>query len=370
MARKKRTEKSAAAGTLRDRAEELLQTRAKDVPTLPTRDVQTLLHELNMHQVELDLQNEELRRSQAELAEARDRYADLYDFAPVGYVILDKGGKILDANLTAAAMLGVDRRELIEKNILQYMSRTSQKDFHQFCRDANRTGIKRCCEIDMRNAAGSILTVRLESIAFESGGRFCQRVALVDITEKKQVEDALLLLNENLEQQAHTDELTGLPNRNFFLTVYKQKFDHIKRHFRHLALFMLDLNNFKRINDELGHAEGDHVLRLMAGRLQKACRSGDFLARIGGDEFVLLVEDYRDTHDLARIAEKIDACINIPVKRAGRRYRINASIGIARFDDTHISMDSLFKSADDAMYSAKRSGRLYCIAGMPCLEPA
>lgn len=369
MAQKKRTGKSTTGGTLRNRAEELLRTRANDIPTLPTRDVQTLLHELNVYQMELEIQNEELRRSQAELAEARDRYADLYDFAPVGYVILDGDGKIVDANLTAAAMLGVDRRELIGKNIQKYIARGSQDDFHLHSRDVDSAGIKRTCEIDMHNAAGAMLTVRLESIAFESGGRYCLRAALIDITEKKQVEDTLRLLNETLEQQAHTDELTELPNRGFFMTVYKQKFDHIKRHFRHLALFMLDLNNFKRINDDLGHVEGDHVLRLVAGRLQKACRSGDFLARIGGDEFVLLVEDYRDTHDLIRIAEKIDACINVPVKHGGRHYRINASIGIARLDDTQMSMDSLLKSADDAMYKAKRSGRLYCIAATPCMEP-
>ena len=175
-------------------------------------------------------------------------------------------------------------------------------------------------------------------------------------------------LNETLEQQAHTDELTGLPNRNFFITVYKQKFEHIKRHFRHLALFMLDLNNFKRINDEMGHLEGDHVLRLVAARLQKACRSGDFLARIGGDEFVLLVEDYRDNHDLVRIAEKIDACVNIPLKHGSRTYRVSVSIGIARLNDANTTMDLLLKSADDAMYRAKHSGRLFCITGMPYME--
>ena len=370
MVRKKRTGTTKSANYSHEFAQELLRIKPGEVQNLSTGDVRSLLHELNEQQMQLEIQNEELRRSQAELADARDRYADLYDFAPVGYVILNENGNILDANLTVATMLGVERRELIGKKIQNYMQQKARDEFNQHNREVVSAGKKRTCEIDMHSTGGTTLTVRMESIAFKADGHYCLRTALIDITEKKQIEDALRMLNETLEQQAHTDELTGLPNRSFFMTVYKQKFDHIKRHFRRLALFMLDLNNFKLINDELGHVEGDHVLRLVAGRLQNACRSRDFLARIGGDEFVLLVEDYRDTHDLIRIAEKIDACINVPIKLRRNAYRISTSIGIAILNDTDTSTALLLKAADDAMYMAKHSGRLYCMAGTPCMGKA
>lgn len=116
--------------TLCERAEELLRAKPADVPTMPTEDVQALVHELNVHQMELEIQNEDLRESQAELAHTRDRYADLYEFAPTGNVTLEPDGKILDANLTAATMLGVERQYLLRANIANFVIRESQDDCH------------------------------------------------------------------------------------------------------------------------------------------------------------------------------------------------------------------------------------------------
>ena len=109
MTRKKTSVEKSTPQTLRERAEALVSAKSLQVQTLQTSDVEALVHELNVHQVELKIQNEELREAQMELIQSRDRYSELYDFAPVGYITLDTDGRILEANLTAVTMLGICR---------------------------------------------------------------------------------------------------------------------------------------------------------------------------------------------------------------------------------------------------------------------
>lgn len=363
MRRKQPDKKSNSPGNLRERAEALLRAKPAVTPTLPTTDVQTLIHELNVYQMELEIQNEELRNSQVELAHARDRYADLYEFSPVGYLMLDTDGKVLEANLTAAAILGVERQALAGKKFSKYVTHQYQDTYYLHLQAALNSDTKHACEIVLQKLDNTPLAVRLESIAFGSGNECHLRTALIDIHEKKLAEEQLQRLNESLEQQAYTDDLTQLPNRAFFMTTYYQTMEHARRHGRMVGLLMLDLNHFKQVNDDLGHAEGDYVLRAMALRLKAACRSGDILARLGGDEFILLVEDFKDNNDLIRIAEKLGASVNAPIERQGRRYQLSFSIGIATLNEQEMSPETLLKSADDAMYRAKRENRLYVVHG-------
>ena len=349
--------------TLRDRAEALLRERPTDRPTLPTRDVQALIHELSVYQMELEIQNEELRRSQEELAHTRDRFADLYEFAPVGYLTLDRDGKVLEANLTAAALLEIDRKELIGTKISRFVERGNQDEYFLYRQDALDSDAKQTCEIRMHKTGGSPLTIRLEGTAYGAWEERRLRLALIDITDKQRAEEALQRLNEKLQHQAQTDDLTGLPNRAFFMTTNHQRFEHARRHRHPLAIFMIDLNKFKQVNDELGHAAGDQVLHAVASRLKKACRSGDILARVGGDEFALLVEDFNNAHDLISIAEKLGASIKTPIEISNKSYLLGLSIGIAILGTSDINEEALLKTADGAMYQAKREFRLYCIGG-------
>lgn len=195
--------------TMRERAEELLRAKSADVPTMPTEDVQALVHELNVHQIELEIQNEELRQAQAELAHTRDRYADLYDFAPVGYVALDPDGKILEANLTAASMLGVDRQTLLNSRMSKFVARESQDDYYLHRREVFSSDSKQTCEIAMRKADDTPLAVRLESIGFDAENGRCCRTAIIDITERKEAELALRELNIDLDKSL-TDRTTAL----------------------------------------------------------------------------------------------------------------------------------------------------------------
>lgn len=201
MSQMRENEDAQATRNLRERAEALLSAKPADVPTMPTEDVQELVHELNVHQIELEIQNEELRQAQLELAHTRDRYADLYEFAPTGYVTLDSDGKILSANLTAATMLGVERQQLLQTNLAKFVVREWGDAFYLHRQAVFSRVTKETCELQMKPADGTLRTVRLESVAFDlEAERHC-RTTLIDVSELQKAEEALQLLNEELEER-------------------------------------------------------------------------------------------------------------------------------------------------------------------------
>lgn len=190
--------------TLRERAEALLHAKRRDLAATPAKEVKALIYELNVHQMELEIQNQELREAQVELAHTRDRYANLYEFAPVGYVSLEKNGEIVEANLTAAKMLGVRRQELLGRNFLKFVLPPSQDELYLHRQAVFSSGVKQTCEIEMHKADGNLLSMRLESLAFgpaaEAPEQHCQTI-LIDITQQKQAERKLQRLMATLEQQ-------------------------------------------------------------------------------------------------------------------------------------------------------------------------
>lgn len=156
-----------------------------------------------------------------------------------------------------------------------------------------------------------------------------------------------------LQQAAHSDYLTGLPNRNLFKTRVDQAIARVSRNNSPLAVFFIDLDNFKQVNDDYGHEAGDIVLKEVATRFQSRVRKEDTLARLGGDEFVLLVEDMKDASELRLIASKLLDVLNTPIEQGEKQYRISASIGISIYPTNGFSTCDLLKCADKAMYIAK-----------------
>ncbi|MEW6165162.1 MAG: GGDEF domain-containing protein [Pseudomonadota bacterium] len=156
---------------------------------------------------------------------------------------------------------------------------------------------------------------------------------------------------------AHHDALTGLHNRLSFLSRLQQGAALARRQDNRLAMMFIDLDGFKPINDRFGHDTGDQLLRQVADRLGESVRQADTLARFGGDEFVLLLPDVRDTAAVAAIAEKIVARLATPFRVGDHDLAIGASIGIALFPDDAADADALIAQADAAMYDAKRYGR-------------
>jgi diguanylate cyclase (GGDEF)-like protein len=160
-----------------------------------------------------------------------------------------------------------------------------------------------------------------------------------------------------IQKMATHDALTGLPNRALFNETLVHAIGQAQRHRRALALFFLDMDRFKNINDTLGHVIGDRVLQEAGRRLTEAVRASDMVARLGGDEFVLLVEDFVDSADLSDIAVKILAAFGPTMEVDGQELALSASVGICTFPEDGSDAQTLLSNADIAMYRAKDQGR-------------
>ncbi len=171
-----------------------------------------------------------------------------------------------------------------------------------------------------------------------------------DITERKKVEYAMAY-------QAHHDMLTALPNRTLFNDRLEISIAHAKRNHHRLAVLFLDLDRFKWVNDTLGHLYGDELLKNVASRLKSCLREGDTLARIGGDEFTIILPELPNKDDVPMVARKILATLEQPFLLDNREINISASIGVAVFPDHGETIDALTKSADIAMYHVKWKGK-------------
>ena len=171
-----------------------------------------------------------------------------------------------------------------------------------------------------------------------------------DITERKKLEDAI-------KYQAYHDALTDLPNRTLFIDHLNLELAQSRRNRKMLATMFLDLDRFKIINDTLGHTTGDLLLREVAKRLKTCVRESDTVARIGGDEFNVLLADMAHAEHAATIAEKIISVFKEPFEIGGIELHVTTSIGISLYPGDGENAETLLKNADTAMYSAKEAGR-------------
>ncbi|CAK0754570.1 diguanylate cyclase [Gammaproteobacteria bacterium] len=584
--------------SLRDAAEAALA----DTPPVetPSLSIGELLHELRVHQIELEMQNEALRQTQIELEVSRDTYVDLYEFAPVGYLTLSREGVILQMNLTGATLLGEDRQKLISRRFdalimpedrirwAQQFMRTVQCDDKLSCEltlrhgegihrqvrleclrmttkdkppvvrvaviditerrqaeaalresetkyrllsesaddfifwigpeghylyvspacerisgysamdfQANpdlmasivhpddRTAFRQhlatsahadLCELEFRilNRDGSVRWIShyCKPMVGEQGEHLGRRGSNHDITERKRAEDSLRLAasvfsnaqegivitdpgnriidvnqaftritgyeheevlgknpnllrsdrqdeafyarmwqsiqmtgtwqgeiwNRNksgvpypemlaisavpddtgevqhyvgvfsdislikaheaeLESIAYYDPLTGVPNRRLLVDRLSQSMAHAQRSGRLLAICYFDLDGFKPVNDHLGHDAGDQLLVEITCRLQNLLRAGDTLARVGGDEFALLLGNLEQDTKCFDILERVLASIKMPVSIKNQSVSVSASIGVTLFPGDNVDAGNLLHHADEAMYQAKKAGK-------------
>ncbi len=179
-----------ASADLRQRAEKRLKKLPTDPGARAPEDVQHLLHELQVHQIELEMQNEELRRASAELEESRSSYRDLFDWAPVGYLLVTETGRIAQANLTAATLLGVERREMVKRPLTRLIAREDQDAYYLQRRKLFETGAPQVCELRMVREGQDTLWVRIHASLTRAGDEapMC-RMALIDISERKRAQD-------------------------------------------------------------------------------------------------------------------------------------------------------------------------------------
>jgi PAS domain S-box-containing protein len=180
---------SSSANTLRNKAEAALKITSTQVKKMSVPEIQRLVHELQVHQIELEMQNEELRQMQLELQQARDRYADLYDFAPVGFLSLNTRGQILEANFPVCQLLGVDRKALLRQKFEKFVMATDQPILRQHLHHVEKGRTKEISDVIRLKHNASVCFVRLESLHEDSGIQSLDnqfRIAVIDLTEQEQ----------------------------------------------------------------------------------------------------------------------------------------------------------------------------------------
>lgn len=175
-------------------------------------------------------------------------------------------------------------------------------------------------------------------------------LVLANATERREKDERLWLL-------AHCDALTGLPNRALYWDRLEQELLRAKRAARSVAVLWVDLDGFKAVNDRLGHAAGDALLRAVAQRLCHRMRDSDTVARVGGDEFALILPDVTDSEAVVGVATELVASLSEPFDLPQGPARISASIGMAWYPQHAVEAETLVQYADIAMYAAKRAGR-------------
>ena len=454
--------KSIAAAELRQQAEERLTLTANALQMPRTEEaLQRLVHELEVHQVELELQNEELNRARSEVEIALEKYTDLYDFAPVGYATLDQAGIIKGANLTCASLLEVERSRLIGRRFGSFFAGQERQSFIQFLDTVFAKASKQMCEVALQNKR-QLLAIQIEAVATTTGQE-C-RLALIDITGRRQAEealresesrmyqlaemaqDAIIMLDDRgtvtfcnaaaerlfgcsaaelngqefhrhflperlvethklgfeqfkdqgtgaligrttemtairkdgtefplelsisalkirgnwhaigimrdvserkelegtLRHDSTHDRLTGLYNRAFYEEEL-ERFAH-GRMFP-LSIVIADVNGLKTVNDTLGHEAGDNLLRQAAQVILHAFRSGDIVARIGGDEFVVLLPK----SEWVVADEAVNRIKNSPEVISGQ---VSIAFGIATARSISQLAEAL-KQSDERMYMDK-----------------
>ncbi len=353
--------------TLRQRAEAIIQD--EELAAFLPADIQQTLHELRVHQVELTMQNEELRRVQEEIETTRARYFDLYDRAPVGYFTLSESGSVLEINLTAANMLGVSKNALIKQPLTRFIFRDDQDHFYLYRKQLlNASWILRPnmassvlattpqgCELRMLKADGTTFWARLDAASEPSPGDHpgapVSRVVLSDISVIKAYQ-------QQLEHIAYYDPLTTLPNRLLLVDRLLQDMAQTERHRQRLAVAYLDLDGFKIINDTYGHDIGDQFLIAIAANMRQSLRQGDTLSRLGGDEFIAVLVDLAVEADSVPMLVRLLAAASQPVPIDNHWLQVSASIGVTFYPQAReITADQLLRQADLAMYQAKLTGK-------------
>jgi PAS domain S-box-containing protein len=200
---------------LRKLAEKQLRDRDAELAYMPSKDKNELIHELEVYQIELEMQNEELRRTQRKLIESRNQYHELYDFAPIGYFTLDEKALIRQVNLTGADLLGLPKSKLINTNFSRFISPDFQDDFYFHCKRLFESGTKQTCDLKLAKPCGTPFHARLDSIAVKDDVAAYRlfRTAITDISELLQAKKVLQEAHDDLEKQV-TARTLDLKNVN------------------------------------------------------------------------------------------------------------------------------------------------------------
>ncbi|MGE0805821.1 MAG: putative bifunctional diguanylate cyclase/phosphodiesterase [Burkholderiaceae bacterium] len=294
------------------------------------------------------------KRNEQALIEAEQRFRDLFDNVAEGIFQTTAEGRYLRANPSLARIYGFPSPEALTAhfNLVRDQLYVDPDARQRFVAALERGHQVRGFEARVRRRDGTIIWISENARAVrDTAGRLLYYEGTVeDITERKAYE-------ARIAHHAQHDPLTGLPNRELMRDRLQQAIGIAARHDRRLAVIFLDLDHFKDVNDTLGHVAGDALIRRVAERLTGCLRASDTVARVGGDEFVVLSTEI-DGHDpIAALVQRILGQVVASQRIEDREISVTCSIGVALYPEHGRDADALLKHADAAMYEAKRSGR-------------
>lgn len=278
--------------------------------------------------------------------------ASVFSNAQEGITITDAGGFIADVNPAFTRITGYARDEVLGRTPRMLASGHQDATFYQRMWTALKEVGHWRGEVWNRHKSGEVYPELLSIAAVrDANGQISHYISTFsDITHLKERE-------AHLDRIAHYDPLTSLPNRRLFEDRLHQAVAQTRRTGKISAICLLDLDNFKPINDTLGHAAGDKVLMEVARRLTACVREFDTVARLGGDEFVLMLQNLEWVEECDSILMRLLDTVTAPIDLDGRSAQVSASIGITLFPQDDSPPDALLQHADHAMYQAKRAGR-------------
>lgn len=286
------------------------------------------------------------------LTELNERIQGIYSASTDAIGLADFTGTMIEVNDSFLSLTGRSREEIIGK--MQYREFVPADYLDRSVTPEMAIGTGRSveyeCEIERKDKSIRAIATTLYTVNDATGRPDAMAVVIRDITERRSLE-------QQLTHQAMHDGLTGLPNRVFLRKRIDKALRRARRRNSQIAVLFLDLDNFKPVNDTLGHAAGDKLLITVADRLQSCLRGGDTASRVGGDEFAALIEDVDHEGDQLVVAERILDTIRAPIILDGKEVFVGASIGIALSDSGETTSSELLQNADVAMYTAKNQGR-------------
>lgn len=346
-------------GELRE-SRELLQATMEEIEAT-NEELQSTNEELLASNEELQSTNEELHSANVELSSVNHEYQKKLD----ELTLLDNDVDNLLRSIDIGTIF-VD-----ENKALKLFTPASQRYFNILATDIGRPIThfshdlidfdisqifelvkisKILYETEVKTRIGLWLLLRATPSVSREGNFTGVIYSFTDITSLKQAE-------KSLEQLAHFDNLTALPNRASFMAALPKAVEHAKQSNAKLCVFFIDLDNFKQINDCLGHSAGDELLKLVSHKMQTSVKIVDYIARIGGDEFGVILKNETSLTEIASVAESFINAFKEPLHISGREVKTSLSIGIALYPSGGKTSDELIRHADMAMYRAKEKGK-------------